>query len=243
MKRRLVWMLFLCVVARGLSAQTSDDAALFRRGNEHAARSRFDDAIADYEQLQGRGVSSPALYWNWAQAAAGAGRNGESLWAQLRAQDLAPPDRTTIDEVERLRLELGLDRSEISRGFAGDARLLARRFHLPLFAIVTFLISGGLAIGRRENRSISFSVFAVGLLLIAPGLLGMLREPRGVVVKKEGQLLDIPRGDAVALATLREGEVVPILAVEGDYFKIQDASGARGFAHRNDVRPLENPSR
>jgi uncharacterized protein YgiM (DUF1202 family) len=58
------------------------------------------------------------------------------------------------------------------------------------------------------------------------------------VVQKDAPLMDAARNDALALANLREGEVVPILGEEGEYVKIQDASGARGFAHRNDVRRI-----
>ena len=78
----------------------------------------------------------------------------------------------------------------------------------------------------------------VGVLLISPVLAASLGERRGVVVQKDAPLVDRPSPDAVALANLREGEVVPLLGEEGDYLRIQDASGARGFAHQNDVRKL-----
>ena len=78
----------------------------------------------------------------------------------------------------------------------------------------------------------------LGLALLSPLFGGRWREPRGVVVQKDAPLVDVPRADAVALANLREGEVVPLLGEDGDYVRIQDASGARGFAHKNDVRKI-----
>jgi hypothetical protein len=75
---------------------------------------------------------------------------------------------------------------------------------------------------------------------MSPFATGAWRERRGVVVQKEAPLVDVPRTDAVALANLREGEVVPLLGEEGDYVRIQDASGARGFAHRTDVLRIES---
>ena len=51
------------------SAQAEAPSAIFRRGNEQAAKSRWDDAITEYSRLAKDGVKAPSLYWNWAQAA------------------------------------------------------------------------------------------------------------------------------------------------------------------------------
>ena len=139
-------------------------------------------------------------------------------------------------ELERLRGELGLDPSEMSLGLVGDARRLARRFRFDVIAVLLFLVSIALLFGKTPRASWSLGAFIAGLLVLAPLLAGAWRGPRGVVVQKDAPLLDIPRNDAVALANLREGEVVPLLADEGEYLRIQDASGARGFALKTDVR-------
>ena len=217
-------------------AQSESPGDLFRRGNESAARSRWDDAIIDYGRLAEEGVRAPSLYWNWAQAAAASGRRGEALWALLQARDLAPRDSSVARDLERLRGELGLDPSEVSLGFLGDARAMARHFRFDGLAIAAFLLSMVAALLKKPGSALAGASFLIGLLLITPVLAGQWREARGVVVQKDAPLVDIPREDAVALANLREGEVVPLLGEEGDYVRIQDASGARGFAHKNDVR-------
>jgi hypothetical protein len=242
MRTRLAWSLplvFLTVAL--LSAQTDSPDALFRHGNENAARSRWDDAVADYSRLAESGVRAPSLYWNWAQAASASGRKGEALWAVLRARDLTPTDSSMIREAERLRGELGLDPSEVSQGLLGDLRLLARRYRFDGLAIAAFLLSMALLPGGKPRIASSRWCLLLGILLALPSLLGPLREPRGVVVRKDAPLLDASRSDAVALASLREGEVVPLLGEEGDFVRIQDASGARGFAHKNDVRKVGMP--
>ncbi|MEO8499515.1 MAG: hypothetical protein ABI565_01270 [Vicinamibacteria bacterium] len=239
MRLRFAW-LFLATPLLSPSAGAQGEAPTvgFRRGNESAARSRWDDAIVEYNRLARGGVRAPSLYWNWAQAAAASGRKGEALWALMRARELAPTDSGMIREVERLRSELGLDPSEISLGFLGELRMFARRFRFDGLAIAAFLLSTLVLIGSRRRTTLSLGSFAIGLLLVAPFLLGSWREPRAVVAQKDAPLLDAARTDAVALANLREGEVVPVLGQEGDYIKIQDASGARGFAHKNDVRAI-----
>lgn len=221
-------------------AQNSEAAptAVFRRGNENAARSQWDAAIEAYAALEKQGVRAPSLYWNWAQTSGAAGRKGEALWAALRARELAPADASVGREIQRLRAELGLDPSEVSLGLLGDLRVQARRLHLDLAAAVFLVVSLGALLGKRPRTTLSRAALLTGGLLTLPFLAGAWREPRGVVVQKDAPLLDIPRNDAIALANLREGEAVPLLGFEGDYVRIQDASGARGFAHKDDVRKI-----
>lgn len=219
-------------------AQGEGPSAVFRRGNESAARSQWDTALGAYEELEKQGVRAPSLYWNWAQAAAAAGNKGEALWAALRARELAPADSSLSREIERLRAELGLDPSEVSLGLVGDLRVQARRFRLDLAAMALLAVSLGALIGKKPRTQLSRAALAAGVLLALPFFGGPWREARGVVIQKDAPLLDIPRSDAIALANLREGEAVPLLAFEGDYVRIQDASGARGFAHKDDVRKI-----
>ncbi len=239
MKVRSAPLLFLAALWPCLAAaQAEAPETVFRRGNEHAARSRWDEAIVEYGGLARNGVKAPSLYWNWAQAAAASGRKGEALWALMRGRELTPGDSSMVRDIERLRGELGLDPSEVSLGFLGDLRVLARRFRFDALALAAFLVSIVAAMGKKPRSSLSLSALGVGLLLGAPFVAGAWREPRGVVVQKDAPLMDVARNDAVALANLREGEVVPLLGEEGEYVKIQDASGARGFAHKDDVRRI-----
>lgn len=241
MRPRLVGVLLslaLGILPATANASPEDPAIGFRRGNESASRSRFAEAIAEYNRLAHERVSAPSLYWNWSQAAVASGRKGEALWALLRAQELSPRDSSLARDIERLRSELGLDPSEISLGFLGDVRLMARRFRFDAIAIGVLVLSILLLLGSKPRKALALGSLLVGATLISPGVAGGWREPRGVVVQKDAPLTDAPRSDAVALANLREGEVVPLLGEEGDYVRIQDASGARGFAHKADVRSI-----
>jgi hypothetical protein len=229
----------LLLAAAPLSAQPDSPDVVFKRGNESAAMGRWDDAVSEYAALARRDVRSPSLFWNWSQASAATGRKGEALWALLRAQELAPGDPNVARDIDRLRGELGLDSSEISLGFWGDVRRTARRFRFDVIALCLLVLSMAAMLGSRPRRFLSLATLVGGLLLISPYFANTWREPRGVVVQKDAPLLDGARSDAVALANLREGEVVPLLEDAGEHLRIQDASGARGFAHKSDVRTLE----
>lgn len=236
MSRPVVWLtLMALILVQHAGAQSEPAAATFRQGNESAIRARFDEARLAYDRLAKEGVRAPSLYWNWAQVASASGRKGEALWALLRAQELMPTDRALLREIDRLQGELGLDPSELSLGFLGDARMFARRLRFDVLAMVAFLLSLTLAVRRKPARRLSLVALLMGMFLLAPLLAWPGRGPRAVVVQKDAPLMDAPRGDALALANLREGEVVPILSEENEYVRIQDASGARGFAHNSDV--------
>jgi len=232
--RLVAVLLFAAAIA---SAQV-DPAVSFRTANESAARSRWDEAIEKYARLADSGVRAPSLYWNWSQAASANGRQGEAVWSLMCARQLVPGDESVHREIERLRAELGLDPSEISLGLAGDALLVSRRFHLEVFAALAFIVTLIGTVSRRLRTAPSLGFFLAGVLFLAPFWMGSFQGSRAVVIRKDAPLVDIPRNDAVPLATLREGEVIPVLAEEGDYFKVQDASGARGFAHKSNVRRI-----
>jgi hypothetical protein len=238
MRPRFARLFLVAVLGLPSVARPEDSAVGFRRGNESASHSKWDDAISEYSRLAQEGVKSPSLYWNWAQAASASGRKGEALWALLRAQEQTPGDASLARDIERIRGELGLDPSEVSLGLLGDVRLLARRLRFDVLAIAALLLSIASLLGRKPRKPLALSAFLTGVVLITPYFAGAWREPRGVVVQRDAPLLDAPRNEAVALANLREGEVVPLLGEEGDCVRIQDASGARGFAHRSDVRRI-----
>ena len=219
----------------------ADVPSAFREANEKAAHGQWQESLEGYRTLGQQGVHAPSLYWNWAQTASASGRKGEALWAYLATRYLSPRDQGVAREVERLRAELGLDPSEISLGLEGDARLLARRLRFDVLAVAALILSIFVLFIPRPRPVASVVLLVAGLLLLGPYHFGAWRQSRAVIVQKDAPLLDAPRDEAVALTNLREGEVVPILDEAGDFVKIQDASGARGFAHRDDVRKLEAP--
>ena len=70
-------------------------------------------------------------------------------------------------------------------------------------------------------------------------VVGGFGHPTGCVVRRGAPLLDAASPTAETVGTLREGEVVPILESSGGYVRIEDSSGARGWALSSDVRSLD----
>ena len=107
----------------------------FRQANDLVRAGDYPKAVTLYQQVASSGQESASLYWNWAQAAAARGAQGEALWALLRARELDPGDRAVARDVQRLREALNLDPAEIAPEPLAAAGRAARRFHLDLVTL------------------------------------------------------------------------------------------------------------
>ncbi len=225
-------------------AQTSDPSARFREANELVRSGNYPKAIALYQELAGGGTESASLFWNWGQAAAARGASGEALWALLRARELDPGDRAVLRDIERLREAANLDPAEIAPEPLAAAARLSRRFRLDLVALSLLLVSLIAHLATRVlswarwPRPLLWTSLVLGLLVAAVPAAGALARPTGVVLRRGAPLLDAASPTAEAVGTLREGEVVPILERSGGYLRVEDSSGARGWASAEDVRAL-----
>jgi hypothetical protein len=223
---------------------TAGPDALFREANDLARAGDYPRATASYAEIAARGEESASLYWNWAQASRARGATGEALWALLRALELEPGDDAVDRAIEEVRAELHLDRAELQPDPRAVAARLARRFGLEwaaaVFAVASLVAHAAARFARSPRaRSLAVAAAVLALVLALAPVLGAFARPLAVVVRRGAPLLPSASPTAVAASTLREGEVVPILDRSGDYVRLEDSSGARGWALAEDVRPLQ----
>jgi hypothetical protein len=232
-----------------LPAQTVGSAEeRFRAANELARSGDYPKALAGYEALAAAGGESASLYWNWAQAASARGAQGEALWVLLRARELDPGDRAVVREVERVRDALNLDPAEIAPEPLAAVARAARRFHLDLVALALLALSlvahaAARVAGFRGGRPLAGALAALGVLTAAVPIAGGFARPTAAVVRRGAPLFDAASPTAEATGSLREGEVVPVLDAAGDWLRVEDSAGARGWAHVEDVRRLDRAPR
>ena len=93
--------------------------------------------------------------------------------------------------------------------------------------------------GARWPSPVAWVTLALGLLAAAAPAASLLARPTGAVVRRGAPLLDSASPSALPLGSLREGEVVPVLAESGVWLRVEDNAGARGWAHVADVRRLD----
>lgn len=239
----------LVVLQPPTSAAAPTPGERFREANELVRSGDYPKGTALYEELAGSGVESASLYWNWAQAAIARGAQGEALWALLRARELDPADRAVERDVERLREGANLDRAEIAPEPLAAVARGARRFRLDLVALVLLLLSLGAHASLRLRppaprlRLAAWTALLLGLAIAAIPVAGAFARSTGAVVRRGAPLLDAASPTAEAVGSLREGEVVPILESSGGYVRVEDSSGARGWALGSDVRRVDGRAR
>jgi hypothetical protein len=236
----------LCGSARWAQAAETPLEARFQEANDLARAGDYPKAIEGFAGLAAAGGESASLYWNWAQAARARGAAGEALWALLRARELDPGDAALSRTIEELQAELGLDPAELVPEPRATVARFARRYALAFVALVLALVSvvAHAAVrlrGASQAAAVAWGTAALALLATTPVLVGATARPTGVVVRKGAPLLPAASPTAEAAGTLREGEVVPILDTSGGYVRLEDSSGARGWALADDVRRLDGP--
>ena len=238
--------LLAIALAGPLVAAPSHDR--FREANDLARAGDYPKATAVYAELAASGQESASLYWNWAQAAIARGASGEALWALLRAREIDPGDRAVGRDLERLREALNLDPAEVAPEPLAAVGRVARRFHLDLVALALLVLSlvahaavRARPTGRWPVRAARASL-ALGLLVAGVPLAASLARPTGAVVRRGAPLFDAASPTADTTGSLREGEVVPVLEQSGDWLRVEDNAGARGWAHAADVRRLDAPA-
>lgn len=246
-RREVLAALAVLWASAGAAAPEAPLEQRFREAGDAVRAGDYPKGTAIYRELAASGAESASLYWNWAQAAAARGATGEALWALARGRELEPGDAAVRREVERLREAANLDPAEMTPDPLASLALLSRRFHLGLVALAALALSLVIEAGRRLlalRRGWSRAAVAalvLGLALAAVPLAGSFARPAAVVLRRGAPLLESASPAADALGALREGEVVPILAESGDYLRVEDSSGARGWAHALDLGRLGRP--
>ena len=242
--RLLGLLLLLLAAARAQAA--GDPGAAFREGNELFRSGDYPKAIEKYRAVAAGGAESASLYWNWAQAAVARGNTGEALWALLRGREVEPGDRAVVREIERLRETANLDPAEIAPVPLAAVHRASRRFRLDLVALA--LLAASVALHALTRRSRDFGrlsmaadlALGLGILVAAAPLAGGFAQPTAVVVQAGAALQDAASPTAGTIGTLREGEVVVVLAESEGYLRIEDSSGARGWASADAARRLSD---
>jgi len=249
MRIRGALLLAFCLLLpqAGRTEEGKSPAERFRAAGELVRKGDLLKGIASYRELAEGGTESASLYWNWAQAASAQGEVGEALWAALRARELDPGDGALSREIQRLREAANLDSAEIAPDPLAVLARQARRFHLGALALLLSAASVGARLlarllpRRPEFGPLAWAAFALACLLGALPLAGSMARPTAVVVRRGAPLFDSASPTASPMGALRLGEVVPVVERSGGFLRVEDSSGARGWARAEEVWPLDQP--
>ena len=96
------------------------DRETFERANQLYQAGNYAAAVSLYEQLTGKGITNPDLFFNLGNAYAQSGKREQAAESYARAAQLAPRDAQIADRVEQagkaLRLPVPLTGDELALG-------------------------------------------------------------------------------------------------------------------------------
>jgi hypothetical protein len=214
-------------------ARAESRAASLDEANRSYSEGHYADAVADFETLaRSHGWSAPLLY-DLANAYAQEGNVGLSVLNYERAQVLAPRDPDIAANLAYVRTKAGLP-APVQLWY----QRLARTFSLTtwtLFAVSGFwLACVAFLVGRkwRVRRLFPAAAFAalVGVSTLAAAVVLDRDLDHAVVVERKSAPVRVsPFDTAASEVALSEGEDVSIIGHHGDFVRVRDGQGRKGW--------------
>jgi tetratricopeptide (TPR) repeat protein len=242
----VVGLMVLILSTFSLGAAPQDSASAFEQANKLYEQGNFKEAAGAYEALIGRGVESPAIYFNLGNAWYKAGQNGRAIAAYLHAERLSPRD-------PNVRFNLGFVRNKINEGQISTGTFLQRalrRLNVNEWTIAasTALWVWLVLLAAREFRpawrfNLRGSIMTAGIVTaVLAGALGAALYDRseikpGVVIVPEAAVHYGPLDESHTFYTLRDGVEIRVLEnqPQNPWVKIEDGNGRQGWLKRAQV--------
>jgi len=227
--------LMAAILALGIAgpARAESHGTSFDEANRSYSEGHYADAVTDFETLaRSRGWSAPLLY-DLANAYAQEGKVGLSVLNYERAQVLAPRDPDIAANLAYVRAKAGLP-APVQPWY----QRFARTFSLTtwtLFAISGFwLACVAFLAGRkwRVRRLFHAAAFAtlVGVSTVAAAVVLDQDLDHAVIVESKTAPVRVsPFDTAASEVALSEGEEVSIIGRHGDFVRVRDGQGRRGW--------------
>jgi hypothetical protein len=215
-------------------ARAESHGASFDEANRSYSEGHFADAVTDFETLaRTHGWSAPLLY-DLANAYAQEGNVGLSVLNYERAQVLAPRDPDIAANLAYVRAKAGLPApvqpwyQRFARTFSLTTWTLLAVFGFWL-ACVAFLAGRKWRV-RRLVRAAFFAALVGVSTTTAAVVLDRDLDHAVVVERKTAPVRVSPFDTAASEASLSEGEDVSIIGRHGDFVRVRDGQGRKGWA-------------
>ena len=229
-------------------------SSTFQQANGRYRESQFDEAAVGYQRILELGLENGALYYNLGNALLKSGKNGEALWAYLKAKAFLPRDadvRANLEYVQSL-LQPGVNAS------VRPSQLIQwLTFHQRL---ATSELAGGSAVwawvwmlvwtlstwwpqSRRIARALAWCagiVAAIFLTALVVQTVGVDGVPKAVVVRKHVTVKFSPQTTGTTHFTLPEGTLVQVLTQAFGWVQLKRADGLSGWAPEDALNTLSS---
>lgn len=222
-------------------------APSFTDANKLYEQQRFSEAAAAYEKLVEGGQTSPAVYFNLANAWFKAGKTGRAIAAYREAEKLAPRDPDI-----KANLQFARDQVQNSKPPAPTVlgtfldRLTINEW--ALLASAVFWIWFVLLIVGQLNRDVAKTIrrYVIGagivsVVLIVCALLAAQRHfvHSAVVVVQEAVVRRGPFEESQSAFTLRDGAELTVLDKKGQWLQVADTANRLGWVPEAQIHVIQ----
>ena len=241
-------ILILPVIFLGGGAQATDTTAageLYLDANRAYKEDRYQEAIAGYLRLIGKGYINGHLYYNLGNAYLRSGQLGRAILNYERARIMIPRDadlnfnlRYAIDQATDA---ISSDQNYLKQAFFWLEDLTLREL-MWTFAVLNILFWSLLLLRLFVRPEWTYYVFIV---LLASWLVGgvsmgvkwhqIKSDQRGVILADEINVLAGPESNDTVLFKLHEGTIIHRERVEDDWSLIRFSNTKRGWVNSGSI--------
>jgi tetratricopeptide (TPR) repeat protein len=217
----------------------------FKEANDFYKKNKFNEAIAEYNEILDKGFESADLYYNLGNAYFKAGKIADAILFYERAKRLAPEDEDIDFNLRIANLKIVDKFNEVPKlffiewyeniygMFSSDSWAVL----IIIFSFLTFtLLLGYFLIWNILARKVFFFGASIGLLLLIASILFAIEQSRieetrdsAIIFSPSVYIKSSPDKTSTDLFILHEGAKVKILDEVGGWKKIRIADGNVGW--------------
>ncbi|MFH0732312.1 MAG: BatD family protein [Candidatus Omnitrophota bacterium] len=221
--------------------------AKFIKANSLYQQEKFEQSIAEYEDIAGAGFESANVYYNLGNAYFKIGSVGRAVLNYERAKRLAPGDedlRTNLEYAKSLIVDKSMQ--ETAPWFIKAVNTIPERFSADgfcaLILLVNILVFVLLTLSLFRMRATRFFTFIIAtLVIIYIGSFAVLIRKVSVINNNQEAIMLVPETDcrfgpldnATTHFKLYEGSKIMILKSEGPWSKIKRFDGKIGWVKKD----------
>lgn len=224
----------------------------FQQANDHYRHGRFDEAASGYRRILSSGLHNGVLYYNLGNALLKSGKNGEALWAYLKANALLPRDAD-------VQANLAYAQSLLQPGVNASVKpsrlipwlSLRRRFETSELAgwsglwvwllVLAWSLSTWRPKAHRVARPLAWfaGIVAAGFVTaLLVQTIGVDAAQRAVIVTERVEVKFSPQASGTTHFTLPEGALVRLIGREFGWAQVTRADGLTGWISERDMKAL-----
>ena len=228
--------------------------AIFEKGNAAYAKGRYNDAIADYQQLVSDGYESAAVFFNMGNAYYKNGDVPSAILYYEKAHKLAPGDDDINFNLKYANLKTTDRMDEVPEFFLGrwwrDVILISSADNLAIWSIVFVFLGSGVLVFYFFAGSVNLKkgafyasallfFFGLAMLFMAGSQTSYFKSHHEAIVFSGAvDVKSSPANQATTLFVIHQGTKVNTLETTNGWMKISLANGNLGWIKPGDVKEI-----